>query len=95
MYYIILTYSSTVSVPGVCVLRPWYSIGRVRDDMLWCGQRNMFAAVRHHNEIHRETATDGAGIRRPFDTYMDLDRVAASSQQPQTVLHYIRTVGRR
>jgi hypothetical protein len=95
MYYnIILTYLSSVSFSGVCVLRPRHSIRRVRDDMLWCGQRNMLAAVRHHNEVHRKTTTDGAGLRCPFDTHMDPDRVAASSQQSQTVLHYIGTVGR-
>jgi len=89
------TYPSTMSVSGVRVLRPGHSIRRVRDDMLWRGQCNMFAAVRHHNEIHRKTAADGVGFRRSLDTHMDPDRVAATSQQPQTVLHHIGTVGRR
>lgn len=84
-----------VDFAGVRVLRPGHSICRVRDDMLWRGQRDMFAAVRHHNEIHRTTAADGAGFRRPLDTHMDPDRVAASSQQSQTVFHHIGTMGRR
>jgi len=84
-----------MSVSGVRVLRPGHSIRRLRDDMLWRGQRNMLAVVRYHYEVHRKTAADGAGFHRPLDTHMDPDRVAAPSQQPQTVLHHIGTVGRR
>lgn len=84
-----------MSISGVRVLRPGHSICRVRDDMLWRGQRNMLAAIRHHNEIHRTTAADGAGFRRPLDTHMDSDRLAAPSQQSQTVLHHIGTMGSR
>jgi len=89
------TYPSVVSFSGVRILRPGHSVRRVRDDMLWRGQRDMLAAVRHHNEVHRKTSADGAGLRCPLDTHMDPDRVAAPSQQPQAVFHHIGTVGRR
>lgn len=63
--------------------------------MLRGGERRLFAAVRHHHEVHRTVAADGAGLRRSLGAHMGADRVATTPQQPQTVLHHIRTVGRR
>lgn len=81
-------------VIGLRILRPGHPFRRIRDDLLRRGERDLLAAVRHHHEVHRTAAADGAGLRRPLDPHMDPHRVAASPQQPQVVLHHIGTLGR-
>lgn len=63
-------------------MRLGYTFGGIRDDLLRSGERHLLAPLRHHNEVHRTITADGARFRRPFNTHMDPDRVAASSQQP-------------
>lgn len=76
-------------------MRPGHPVRGLRDDLFRRGERYLLAVVRHHNEVHRAAAADGAGLRRSLDPHMGADRVAAASQQPQAVLHHIGTVGRR
>lgn len=76
----------------LCIGNPFC---RVRDDLFRCCERNMFAAVRHHNEVHWTIPVDGARIRRPLDTHLGPHRMATSSQQSQAVLHNIGTLGCR
>lgn len=38
---------------GVCILRSWNTINRLRDDLLWSCERDMFASLRHSYEIYR------------------------------------------
>lgn len=79
---------------GLRIVRTGHTVGWIRDDLLRRCERCLLATVRHHNEVHRTFAVDGARFHRTLDAHMDSHRVEASSEQSQVVLHHIRTVGR-
>lgn len=70
-----------------------YTIGGIRDDLLWSGQRHLFVTVWNHHEVHRQDTVDGAWLHRPFSAHMDTHRVEAAPQQPQAILYHFRAVG--
>lgn len=84
---------SVILFSGVRIVCSGHTVRGIRDDLLWCCERNLLTTIRHDNEVHRTIAVDGVRLRRSLDAYMDLSRMAASSQQPQAVLHHIRTLG--
>lgn len=76
-------------------MRPRHPFGGIRDDLFWRGKRHMLVALWNHYEVHRTNTANDAGIRRPLNSHMDSRRMEAASEQSQTVLHHIRTLGRR
>lgn len=55
--------------PGLRFVRAWYPLHRIRDDLLWGGQCDLFPGLRISHEVHRKVPDPRHGSCAALRTY--------------------------